>query len=100
MNAFEKAVRQNAWLFNATGLREPISWDNNKVLDVAADVTDANMKFWMKMQLMCSDEQVGALGFDFFRKPRWRSLGPERHSRRILESRSVLTSGGNSGFIQ
>ena len=61
----EPSVDGNTFL-NATKLREPISWAGNKVRPVAPEVTDENMKFWMKLQLQCSDEQMAALGFDHF----------------------------------
>jgi hypothetical protein len=51
---------------NATALREPISWQGDKVRPVAPEVTDANMRYWMSLQLQCSDEQMDTLGFDFF----------------------------------
>ena len=51
---------------NATGLREPISWEGGRVRPVADEVTDANMRFWMQLRLQCSDEQMEALGFDTF----------------------------------
>jgi hypothetical protein len=51
---------------NATALRQPIEFKNNEVRDVAPEVTDDNMKFWMKLQLQCSDEQMASFGFDFF----------------------------------
>jgi hypothetical protein len=45
------------------GLRE---WAGNKVRDVAPEVTDANMRYWMCLKLPCSDEQMTSLGFDIF----------------------------------
>lgn len=51
---------------NATELRKPISWEGGRVRNVAPEVTDENMRFWAKLQLQCSDEQMDALGFDFF----------------------------------
>ena len=51
---------------NATGLREPISWEGGRVRPVAAEVTDANMRYWMQLKLLCSDEQLDTLGFDTF----------------------------------
>src|SRR5262245_27925316 len=36
---------------NATSLREPISWENGRVRSVAPEVTDENMRYWMRMQL-------------------------------------------------
>ncbi len=50
----------------ATQLREPISYAGGKVRDVAPEVTDANMRYWMKLQLDCSDAQMETLGFDHF----------------------------------
>ena len=37
---------------NATTLREPISFLGNKLRPVAAEVTDDNIRYWMKVQLM------------------------------------------------
>jgi len=48
----------------ATQLREPISFAGGKVRDVPAEVSDENVRYWMKLQLQCSDEQMGSLGFD------------------------------------
>ena len=50
----------------ATQLREPISFAGNKVRDVAPEVTDANVRYWLSIQLQCSDEQMEKLGFDRF----------------------------------
>jgi hypothetical protein len=50
----------------ATQLREPISFAGGKVRDVPVEVTDDNVRYWMKLQLQCSDEQMASLGFDFF----------------------------------
>ena len=51
---------------NATKLREPISWEGGKVRPLAPEVTDANVRYWMSLKLLCSDEQMNALGFDTF----------------------------------
>jgi len=51
---------------NATSLREPISFKNGYVRPVADELTDGNFRYWLKMQLMCSDEQMDEFGFDFF----------------------------------
>jgi hypothetical protein len=51
---------------NATALRQPMSWDNGRVRAVAPEVTDENMRYWMRLQLQCSDEQMETLGVDFF----------------------------------
>jgi hypothetical protein len=50
----------------ATQLREPISFAGGKVRDVPVEVTDANVRYWMKLQLQCSDAQMDELGFDSF----------------------------------
>jgi hypothetical protein len=50
----------------ATQLREPISFAGGKVRTVAPEVTDDNVRYWLKLQLQCSDEQMERLGFDFF----------------------------------
>jgi hypothetical protein len=51
---------------DATKLREPIEFQGGKVRPVAPEVTDGNMRYWMKLQLQCSDEQMATLGFDAF----------------------------------
>ncbi|HEV8486961.1 MAG TPA: hypothetical protein VGV87_25675 [Blastocatellia bacterium] len=51
---------------NATALREPISFQGNRVRAVAPEVTDGNIRYWLKLQLQCSDDQMGRLGFDYF----------------------------------
>ncbi len=51
---------------NATELRKPISWEGGRVRSVAPELTDENMRYWAKMQLQCSDEQMDEFGFDFF----------------------------------
>ena len=51
---------------NATELRKPISFAGGKVRPVASEVTDQNVRYWMSLQLPCSDEQMGALDFDTF----------------------------------
>ena len=50
----------------ATQLREPISFAGGKLRDIPAEVTDDNVRYWMKLQLQCSDEQMAKLGFDSF----------------------------------
>jgi hypothetical protein len=50
---------------NATELRKPNSWAGG-VRDVAPEVTDENMRYWARMQLQCSDEQMAELDFDYF----------------------------------
>lgn len=61
----EPAVDGNN-VMTATSLREPISFAGGKVRPVPPEVTDANMRFWLSLQLQCSDEQVEALDFDSF----------------------------------
>ena len=51
---------------NASSLREPISFAGDKIRPVDPAVTDENMRFWMRLQLQCSDDQMEQLGFDFF----------------------------------
>lgn len=51
---------------NATSLREPIEFQGGKVRAVAPEVTDDNMRYWLKLQLQCSDEQMEKFGFDYF----------------------------------
>ena len=33
---------------------------------VAPEVTDDNVRYWLKLQLQCSDAQMEQLGFDSF----------------------------------
>jgi hypothetical protein len=61
----DPSVDGNAFT-KATQLREPISFAGGKVRDIAAEVTDQNVRYWMKLQLQCSDEQMEKLGFDAF----------------------------------
>lgn len=61
----EPSVDGNNFL-NATKLREPIEFQAGKVRLVPQEVTDGNMRYWMKVQLQCSDEQMAALSFDTF----------------------------------
>jgi hypothetical protein len=51
---------------NATKLREPIGFMGGKVRPVPSQVTDENVRYWMKLQLHCSDEQMARLDFDTF----------------------------------
>ena len=51
---------------NATELRKPISFAGGKLRNVAPELTDDNVRYWMRLQLQCSDEQMDQLGFDFF----------------------------------
>jgi hypothetical protein len=51
---------------NATALREPISFQGNRVRALAPEVNDENIRYWLKLQLQCSDEQMEKLGFDYF----------------------------------
>ena len=50
----------------ATQLREPISFAGGKVRPVDPEVTDVNVRYWMSLQLQCSDSQMETLGFDCF----------------------------------
>ena len=61
----EPSVSGNT-LINATGLREPIGFLDGKVRTVPSELTDQNMRYWMKLELHCSDEQMDALDFDTF----------------------------------
>jgi hypothetical protein len=60
----EPEVGGNTYV-NATELRKPSSWAGG-VRDVAPEVTDENMRYWARMQLQCSDEQMAELDFDYF----------------------------------
>src|SRR5262245_50672370 len=51
---------------NDTSIRRPLSFIGGKVRPVAPYVTDENMRYWMRLQLQCSDEQMETLNFDFF----------------------------------
>ena len=51
---------------NATELRKPISFAGGKQRPIAAEMTDANFRYWMHLELPCSDEQMDTLGFDSF----------------------------------
>lgn len=50
---------------NATALRQPMSWEGGRVRNVPPEVTDENMKYWMRLQLQCSDDQMERFGIDF-----------------------------------
>ena len=50
---------------NATKLGEPISFQGNRVRSVAPEVTDENVRYWLKVQLQCSDDQMAKFGFDY-----------------------------------
>ena len=51
---------------NATKLREPIEFAGGKVRPVPAEVTDQNVRYWLSLQLVCSDAQMERLSFDSF----------------------------------
>jgi hypothetical protein len=61
----EPSIGGNNFL-NATKLREPISFEGDKVRPVPPQVTDQNMRYWMKLELQCSDDQMAELNFDTF----------------------------------
>lgn len=61
----EPSVDGNAFT-NATTLRAPLSFAGGKVRPVPTEVTDDNLRYWMKLQLQCSDAQLATLGFDAF----------------------------------
>lgn len=46
-------------------LREPKPWTAHWPA-VPDELTDTNMRYWAKIQLQCSDEQMDTLGFDYF----------------------------------
>jgi hypothetical protein len=50
---------------NATELRKPISFLGGKIRPVPAELTDENFRYWLKVQLQCSDAQMAELGFDY-----------------------------------
>ena len=43
-----------------------ISFAGGKLRDIPAEVTDDNVRYWMKLRVQCSDEQMDELGFDCF----------------------------------
>jgi hypothetical protein len=51
---------------NATELRKPISWEGGRIRALAPEVTDENLRYWARVQLQCSDEQMERFGFDYF----------------------------------
>ena len=61
----EPSVDGNNFM-NAAKLREPIEFQGGKVRPVPREVTDENMRYWMKLQLQCSDDQMARLNFDTF----------------------------------
>ena len=50
----------------AASLRELIASANKKRRPLAPQVTDDNIRFWMKLELQSSHEQADELGFDCF----------------------------------
>ena len=50
---------------NATELRKPISFLGGKVRPIPPELTDENFRYWLMVQLQCSDEQMAKLGFDY-----------------------------------
>jgi len=50
---------------NATELRKPISFLGGKVRPIPPEVTDENVRYWLMVQLQCSDGQMEKLGFDY-----------------------------------
>jgi hypothetical protein len=61
----EPSVGGNSFM-SATKLREPIAALGGKVRAVSDEVTDENMRYWLKLQLHCSEEQMAQLDFDTF----------------------------------
>ena len=61
----EPELDGNAFM-NATELRKPISWEGDRVRNIAVEVTDDIVRYWLKIGLMSSDEQMDKLGFDCF----------------------------------
>jgi hypothetical protein len=50
---------------NATELRKPISFRQGKIRPIPPELTDENFRYWLSVQLQCSDEQMAQLGCDF-----------------------------------
>lgn len=50
---------------NPTELRKPISFLQGKVRQVPPELTDEDFRYWMKVQLQCSDDQMEKLGVDY-----------------------------------
>jgi len=61
----EPSVDGNNFM-SAEKLREPIEFQGGKLRAVPPEVTDQNLRYWMKLQLQCSDEQMARLNFDTF----------------------------------
>jgi len=60
----EPEVGGNAFT-NATELRKPISFLQDKVRPVPNELNDENFRYWLKLELLCSDEQMEVLGCDY-----------------------------------
>jgi hypothetical protein len=50
----------------ATQLLQPLAFEGGKVRPVPPGVTDDNVRWWLRLQLACSDDQMEELGFDYF----------------------------------
>jgi hypothetical protein len=49
----------------ATQLRQPPSWDADSVRPIPPELTDDKVRWWLSMQLQCSDDQMDELGLDY-----------------------------------
>jgi hypothetical protein len=50
---------------NVTELRKPISFLDGKLRPIPPELTDKNFRYWLMVQLQCSEEQMAKLGFDY-----------------------------------
>ena len=66
----------------ASALREPIEFEGGRVRPLAPEVTDENVRYWMKLELPCSEEQADALDFDVFCEV-WMALVATRDGLRV-----------------
>lgn len=65
----EPIIDGNAYV-NATKLREPKPWGDDGAPPVPDELTDDMVRYWMSVQLVCSDEQMETLPFDSFMEAR------------------------------
>jgi hypothetical protein len=56
---------------NATKLRQPLSFQDGRVRAVPLELTDENFRYWLMVQLQCSDEQMEALAAIFWERFGW-----------------------------
>src|SRR4051812_29877878 len=79
------------WLRERWSIEQVQEFFESEYRDVPADVTDDNVRYWMKLQLQSSDEQMDALGFDSFCEMWMAVVGTEEGAPgRLLEPGSGL----------